>query len=144
MSKATLLGIATQPKYDDNDVWQGADIMADIEVETPDIQPGVTDVIRCGIKIELTLRIANLIKEYGYDEQWEDYIMKRVGSCLGAMKKRFEGTEKDADNIYHVIRLKLPRFIRKAIYQCMMSTSECKMKSRDCVQSCATTVVSCK
>ena len=109
MSKATLVGIATQPKYDDNDVWQGADIMADIEVETPDIQPGVTDVIRCGIKIDITLRIANLIKEYGYDEQWEDYIMKRVGSCLGAMKKRFEGTEKDADNIYHVIRLKLPR-----------------------------------
>ena len=128
MNKAILVGIATQPKYDDNDVWQGADIMADIEVETPDIQPGVTDVIRCSIKIELTLRIANLIKEYGYDEQWEDYIMKRVGSCLGAMKKRFEGTEKDADNIYHVIRLKLPRFIRKAIervyYSQKMETGE--------------------
>ena len=128
MSKATLVGITTQPRYDYKDVWQCSDIMADIEVETSDIQTGVKTVNRCCIRIELTLKIINLIKKYGYDELWEKSIMKRVGSCLDAMKKRFRGTEKDADNIYNVIRLKLPRFIRKAIervyYSQNMETGE--------------------
>ena len=33
MSKATLIGIATQPRYDDDKGWVGADIMENIEVE---------------------------------------------------------------------------------------------------------------
>ena len=33
MNKLTLLGIATQPKYDDNDQWNGAEIFASIEAE---------------------------------------------------------------------------------------------------------------
>ena len=115
MSKATLLGIATQPKHDDNDRWTGADIMASIEVEAPDLQSGVTALHRIGLNITLTPTMLRVIKAYGYHDEAEDYIMKRVRACMDAMAKKFDGTQRDADNIYEVIRLKMPRFVSKSV-----------------------------
>ena len=113
MSKATLLGIATQPKHDDNDRWTGADIMANIEVEVPEgKQRGLH---RVGLNITLTPTMLRIIKAYGYHDEAEDYIMKRVRVCLDGMAKKFDVTQRDADNIYEVIRLKMPRFVSKSV-----------------------------
>ena len=115
MNRATLLGIATQPKHDDNDRWTGADIMASIEVEATDRQTGVTALHRIGLNITLTTTILGVVKAYGYHDGAEDCIMKRVRACMDAMAKKFEGTERDADIIYDVIRLKMPRFVSKSV-----------------------------
>ena len=115
MSKATLLGIATQPKHDDNDRWMGAEVMASIEVEAPDRQPGVTALHRVGLNITLTPKMLRVIKAYGYHDEAENYIMSRVRVCMDAMAKKFDGTERDADIIYDVIRLKMPRFVSKSV-----------------------------
>ena len=113
MSKATLLGIATQPKHDDNDRWTGADIMASIEVEVPECEQ--FGLHRVGLNITLTPMMLNLIKIYGYHAEPDEYIMKRVRACMDAMADKFEGTEHDADIIYDVIRLKMPRFVSKSV-----------------------------
>ena len=113
MSKATLLGIATQPKHDDNDRWTGADIMASIEVEVPEGEQ--FGLHRVGLNITLTPTILRVIKAYGYHDEAEDYIMKRVRACMDVMAKKFDGTQRDADNIYEVIRLKMPRFVSKSV-----------------------------
>ena len=113
MSKATLLGIATQPKHDDNDRWTGADIMASIEVEVPEGEQ--FGLHRIGLNIMLTPTMLRVIKAYGYHDEAEDYIMKRVRVCMDAMAKKFDGTQRDADNIYEVIRLKMPRFVSKSV-----------------------------
>ena len=113
MSKATLLGIATQPKHDDNDRWTGADIMASIEVEVPEGEQ--FGLHRVGLNITLTPTMLRVIKAYGYHDEAEDYIMKRVRACMDAMAKKFDGTQRDADNIYEVIRLKMPRFVSKSV-----------------------------
>lgn len=113
MSKATLLGIATQPKHDDNDRWTGADIMASIEVEVSEGEQ--FGLHRIGLNITLTPTMLRVIKAYGYHDEAENYIMKRVRVCMDAMAKKFEGTERDADIIYDVIRLKMPRFVSKSV-----------------------------
>ena len=113
MSKATLLGIATQPKHDDNDRWTGADIMASIEVEVSEGEQ--FGLHRLGLNITLTPTMLRVIKAYGYHDKAEDYIMKRVRACMDAMTKKFDGTQRDADNIYEVIRLKMPRFVSKSV-----------------------------
>ena len=113
MNKATLLGIATQPKHDDNDRWTGADIMASIEVEVPEGEQ--FGLHRIGLNITLTPTMLRVIKAYGYHDEAEDYIMKRVRACMDAMAKKFDGTQRDADNIYEVIRLKMPRFVSKSV-----------------------------
>ena len=113
MSKATLLGIATQPKHDDNDRWTGADIMASIEVEVSEGEQ--FGLHRIGLNIMLTPTMLRVIKAYGYHDEAEDYIMKRVRACMDAMAKKFDGTQRDADNIYEVIRLKMPRFVSKSV-----------------------------
>ena len=113
MSKVTLLGIATQPKHDDNDRWRGADIMASIEVEVPEGEQ--FGLHRVGLNITLTPMMLRVIKAYGYHDEAEDYIMKRVRVCLDSMAKKFDGTQRDADNIYEVIRLKMPRFVSKSV-----------------------------
>ena len=113
MSKATLLGIATQPKHDDNDRWTGADIMASIEVEVSEGE--LIGLHRIGLNITLTPMMLNLIKIYGYHAEPDEYIMKRVRACMDAMAKKFDGTQRDADNIYEVIRLKMPRFVSKSM-----------------------------
>lgn len=116
MAKATLMGIVTEPKYDNNDQWMGANIDAHIEVEAPDgRQPNVTCVHRAAISIDLSKQLADTIKAYGYKEDAERFIMKRVENCLDGMPRRFPGTEADAEHIYDVIRLKLPRFIKKSV-----------------------------
>ena len=113
MSKATLLGIATQPKHDDNDRWTGADIMASIEVEVSEGEQ--FGLHRLGLNITLTPTMLRVIKAYGYHDGPDEYIMKRVRACMDAMAKKFDGTERDADNIYEVIRLKMPRFVSKSV-----------------------------
>ena len=116
MAKATLMGIVTEPKYDNNDQWMGANIAANIEVEAPDgRQLNVTCVHRAAISIDLSKQLADTIKAYGYKEDAERFIMKRVENCLDGMPRRFPGTEADAEHIYDVIRLKLPRFIKKSV-----------------------------
>ena len=116
MSKATLMGIATEPKYDNDDQWAGANIAAHIEVEAPDArQPNVTCLHRVAVVIDLSKPLADTIKEYGYGEDAERFIMKRVESCLDSMPRRFPGTESDAKHICDVIRLKLPRFVSKSV-----------------------------
>ena len=89
--------------------------MASIEVETPDRQSGVTAFHRVGLNITLTSTILGVVKAYGYHDGAEDYIMKRVRACMDAMAKKFDGTQRDADNIYEVIRLKMPRFVSKSV-----------------------------
>ena len=113
MNKATLLGIATQPKHDDNDRWTGADIMASIEVEVSEGE--LIGLHRIGLNITLTPMMLNLIKIYGYHAEPDEYIMKRVRACMDAMAKKFDGTQRDAYNIYEVIRLKMPRFVSKSV-----------------------------
>ena len=113
MSKAILLGIATQPKHDDNDRWTGADIMASIEVEVSEGE--LIGLHRIGLNITLTPMMLNLIKIYGYHAEPDEYIMKRVRVCLDGMAKKFDGTQRDADNIYEVIRMKMPRFVSKSV-----------------------------
>ena len=108
MNKLTLLGIATQPKCDDNDQWTGADICASIEAEVDD------GLHRVGIKLEISPTIADSVKNFGYSDTIENYLMKRVEACLNVCPKKWPGTERDADHIYEVIRLKLPRFVTKA------------------------------
>lgn len=116
MAKATLTGIVTEPKYDNNDQWMGANIAAHIEVEAPDgRQPNVMCVHRVAVSIDLSKQLADIIKAYGYKEDAERFIMKRVENCLDGMPRRFPGTEADAEHIYDVIRLKLPRFIKKSV-----------------------------
>ena len=123
MSKATLLGICTQPKYNDDDVWQGADIMASSEVETPDRQSGVIGVHRVGLTITITQSMKTYINKYGYQREMDDYIMRRVKVCLDGMQRKFDGTYKDAHHIYEVIRLKMPRFISKSLDRCYYSNN---------------------
>lgn len=113
MNKATLLGIATQPKHDDNDRWTGADIMASIEVEMSEGEQ--FGLHRVGLNITITPMMLMLIKVYGYHAEPDEYIMKRVRVCLDGMAKKFDGTQRDADNIYEVIRLKMPRFVSKSV-----------------------------
>lgn len=110
------MGIATQPRYDDNGVWQGADIGANIEVEAPDRQPGVTGIHRCAINLTITPTLAKCIENFGYGGPVEErYIMNKVRACLDGMTRLFDGTERDADIIYDVIRLKMPFLIRKSV-----------------------------
>ena len=112
MNKLTLLGIATQPKYDDNNQWTGAVISVAIEAEVEDgDQKGLH---RAEIKLGISTLLAKTVKRYGLTESIEFNLMKHVEECLNTCPKKWPGTEHDANNIYEVIRLKLPRFIMKA------------------------------
>ena len=112
MNKLTLLGIATQPKYDDNDQWTGAEICAAIEAEIEeDDQRGLH---RVGIKLEISPTIADSVKNFGYSDTIENYLMKRVEACLNVCPKKWPGTQRDAGHIYEVILLKLPCFMAKS------------------------------
>lgn len=108
MNKLTLLGIATQPKYDDNDQWTGAEICASIEAEEDD------GLHRVEIKLEISPTIADSVKNFGYSDAIENYLMKRVEACLNVFPKKWPGTERDAGHIYEVILLKLPCFMAKS------------------------------
>ena len=112
MNKLTLLCIATQPKYDDNDQWNGAEIFASIEAEVE--EDGQTCLHRFGIKLEISPNLARLAKSYGYYGEIEKFLMKRVEACLNVCPKKWAGTERDANNIYEVLRLKMPRFVAKS------------------------------
>ena len=112
MNKLTLLGIATQPKYDDNDQWTGAEIFSSIEAEIEDgDQRGLH---RVGLKLEISPTLAQAVKNFGYNDTVENFLMKRVEACLNVCPKKWAGTEKDANNIYEVLRLKMPRFVAKS------------------------------
>lgn len=111
MNKLTLLGIATQPKYDENDQWTGAEIFANIEAEVEDGEQ--RGLHRVGIKLEIQPSIAWAIRK-GCNGDVVDFFMKRVKACLNACPKKWPGTEPDANNIYEVMRLKMPRFVAKS------------------------------
>ena len=113
MNKATLLGISTQPKYDDNGKWIGADITASIEVKVPKVNK--TNILRLGLKTEITTTLGEAVRYFGFGEELEEYVMKRVRGCLDSMANQFDGTDKDADRIYDIIRLKMPRFVSKSV-----------------------------
>jgi hypothetical protein len=113
MNKLTLLGIATQPKYDDNDQWTGVEIYAHIEAEVQDVEQ--RGLHRVEIKLEITQTLAQAVKNYGYDETIERFLMKRIESCLFACGRKWDGVWKDSGIIYDVIRLKLPRFVAKSV-----------------------------
>ena len=113
MNKATLVGIATQPKYNDNGKWIGADILANIEVETPRVTK--TGKLRLCLKTEITTTLGEAVKYFGFGEELEEYVMKRVRGCLDSMANQFDGTDKHADYIYDIIRIKMPRFVSKSI-----------------------------
>jgi hypothetical protein len=110
MNKLELLGIGTQPKYDDNDQWTGAEIFANIEAEIEDEdQRGLH---RVGIKLEISPTLAQAVRNYGYDERTELFLMNRVEACLNSCQKKY--TERDTNTIYEVMRLKMPRFVAKS------------------------------
>jgi hypothetical protein len=113
MNKLTLLGFATQPKYDDDDQWTGATIFANIEAEVE--EDGQICLHRVGIKLEISPRFANMVKDFGYCVIHENYLMKRVEACLNVCPKKWPGTERDANTIYEVMRLKMPRFVAKSV-----------------------------
>ena len=112
MNKLTLLGIATQPKYDDDDQWTGAEIFANIEVEVEDGEQ--RGLHRVGIKLEISPTLAQTVKNYGYDETIERFLMKRIEACLNTCKRKWDGIGDDAEIIYEVMRLKMPRFVTKS------------------------------
>ena len=113
MNKATLLGILTEPIFDNNDEWVGADISAHMEVEVS--RGKMAGVHRAFIQIPLTPMSLYKFKACGYYESAESYIMNRVKYGLNGMVNKFKGTQRDADNIYEVIRLKMPRFVSKSV-----------------------------
>ena len=112
MNKLTLMAIATQPKYDDNDQWTGAEIFASIEAEIEDgDQRGLH---RVGLKLEISPTLAQSVKNFGYNDTVENFLMKRVEACLNVCPKKWPGTERDVNTIYEVMRLKMPRFVAKS------------------------------
>lgn len=115
MNKLTLLGIATHPKYDAINRWMGAEIFAAIEaITTEGIDWGVH---RVGLRIEVSPNLALAVKTYGHSNDAAEILMKEIKSCLNACPKKWPGTERDADTIYEVIRLKMPRFVTKAVHR---------------------------
>ena len=108
MNRMTLLGIATQPKYDDNNHWTGAEICANIEIEAEE------GLHRVCIKLEISKTFALAISVYGFKDGDTGFLMKRVQAGLDVCTKKWPGTERDANNIYEVMRLKMPRFVIKS------------------------------
>jgi len=112
MNKLTLLGISTQPKYDDNDQWMGATIFASIEAEVEDGEQ--SGLHRVGIKLEISPTLAQAVKNFGYNDTVENFLMRRVEACLNACGRKWKGIWRDTDIIYDIMRLKMPRFVAKS------------------------------
>ena len=114
MNKLTLTAIATQPKYDDGNFWKGAEITAHIEAEITDGEN--KRLHRAVIKFETSKTFVFAIYTYGFEDSDTNIFMDRVRASLDVCTKKWPGTERDADTIYEVIRLKLPRFMNKAAH----------------------------
>ena len=112
MSKLTLMAIATQPKYNDDHQWTGAEICAHIEVESDDANHRRLHRLDFNIEISRNLALAAAI--YGFRDDDTDLLMGRVRNMLDVIIRKLPGTERDAGHIYEVMRLKLPRLVMKA------------------------------
>lgn len=77
-------------------------------------EDGQTCLHRLGIKLEISPNLARLAKSYGYYGEIEKFLMKRVEACMNVCPKKWAGTERDSNNIYEVMRLKMPRFVAKS------------------------------
>ena len=113
MNKLTLLGIATQPKYDDDDRWIGADIFASIEAEIEDGEQ--RGLHRFAVNLTISPTLIEAVKSGGYTVRIEKFLMKRVKACLRTCPKEWPGTEQDIDTIYEAMREKMPLFVAKSI-----------------------------
>jgi len=135
MSKLILCGIATSPKYDENDRWSGAEISIDIEAE---IDHGEKfGLHRVQIKLEVSQNTALMLNVYGHEEDYIKLLMGRVGRCLIKCNNKFDGLEKDIYSTYKIIRQKVPVFFKKSIehklYSWRAETNETDECSEDMI-----------
>jgi len=108
MNKLILVGIYTQQKYDADGEWDGAEIIICCDIE------GESNLPRVDVRIGLSPKYIEATEDFGYNPVTEDFLMKRVEAGLATIRKKWTGLDKDANTIYEVARLKMPRFIAKA------------------------------
>ena len=111
---ATLLGVMTEPKHDEQDNWTGAAISASIEIEGPDAE-GLIGIHRVGLNIDLSPALIDIVKVEGYKWKFKEFIRKRVVACMKAIDEKYEGTTADTYYIYSQIMGKMPVLIEKAV-----------------------------
>lgn len=114
MNKMTLVSIATQPKFNDEGGWMGAEIFYSIEAEVTEGEH--IGLHRLGIKQNISSILARIISMYGFKDSDTDIHMKGVESSMRLFQKKFPCTGRDADTICEIIRLKMPRFMTKAAH----------------------------
>lgn len=110
----TLVSIATQPKFNDDGGWMGAEICYSIEAEVTEGEH--MGVHRLGINQKISHTLALIISMYGFKDSDTGIHMKGVESSMRLFQKKFPCTGRDADTICEVIRLKMPRFMQKAAH----------------------------
>lgn len=105
MNKLTLIGVSTEP------IKSGAmiTISVDAVIETWPSSPH-----RIDIEIKVSAKFLKVLEVFGYECHDEDFLMKRVDEGLITLRNKWPGLGKDANTIYEVVRLKMPRFISKA------------------------------
>lgn len=111
---ATLLGVCTQPKHDEEYNWTGAAISASIEVEAPD-EDGVIGLHRVGLNIDLSPALIDIIKVEGYGFHVASFMEKRVVSCMKAIEKEYLNGSGGTYYIYMQIMLRMPTLIEKSV-----------------------------
>lgn len=105
MNKLILVGISTEPGNSDAMIT----ISVDAVIETWPSSPH-----RIDIEIKLGAMFLRVLEVFGYNHGDEEFLMKRVDAGLTTLRNKWPGLEKDANTIYEVVRLKMPRFIAKA------------------------------
>ena len=115
-ARATLLGIATQPKHDEDYNYTGAAISAQIEVDVPEPSEQAGSH-RIGMNIELPITTLDMFKTTGYDIKAESFFNNRFIACLKSMERKFVGTDNDHDYILQELRERIPTIIEKSVAQ---------------------------
>ena len=111
---ATLLGVCTQPKHDEEYNWTGAAISAAIEVEAPE-EDGAIGLHRAGLNIDLSPALIDIVKVSGYDFRTMSYMEKRVAACMKAIEKEYLNYSGGTYYIYWQIMVRMPKLIEKSV-----------------------------
>lgn len=109
MKKAIIESIETKPLINDEDLWCGALLTVYLVIDSDSNYIELT-----GIRIELSQGFANSFEKYGY-EMMEDMILLNIRIRLNEHKNTYNLSDRNVDQIDNVIRLKLPRFVNKAM-----------------------------
>lgn len=111
MKKAIIESIETKPQINDEDLWCGALLTVYLVIDS-----GSNYIELTGIRIEISRRFTNCLEKYGY-EMMEDLILLNIRIRLNEHKNTYNLSARNVEQIDNVIRLKLPRFINKAMQQ---------------------------